>query len=37
LRLTGVQIPVMPEVYGPVLAELGRLGIECKERTEPTE
>jgi saccharopine dehydrogenase-like NADP-dependent oxidoreductase len=36
LRLTGVQIPVMPEVYGPVLAELGRLGIECKERTEPT-
>ena len=35
LKLTGVQIPVVPEIYEPVLAELARLGIECKERTEP--
>jgi saccharopine dehydrogenase-like NADP-dependent oxidoreductase len=34
LRLTGVQIPVVPEVYEPVLAELERLGIVCRERTE---
>jgi saccharopine dehydrogenase-like NADP-dependent oxidoreductase len=32
LELTGVQIPVVPEIYEPVLAELTRLGIECKER-----
>lgn len=32
LKLTGVQIPVVPEIYEPVLVELGRLGIECKER-----
>jgi len=32
LKLTGVQIPVVPEIYEPVLAELVRLGIECKER-----
>jgi saccharopine dehydrogenase-like NADP-dependent oxidoreductase len=32
LKLTGVQIPVLPEIYEPVLAELARLGIECKER-----
>lgn len=32
LRLTGVQIPVRPEIYEPVLVELARLGIECKER-----
>jgi len=32
LKLTGVQIPVVPEVYEPVLAELTRQGIECKER-----
>jgi saccharopine dehydrogenase-like NADP-dependent oxidoreductase len=35
LKLTGVHIPVLPEIYEPVLAELGRLGIECKERTVP--
>ena len=33
LRLTGVQIPVVPELYEPILAELARLGIICKERT----
>ncbi|MEO0079101.1 MAG: saccharopine dehydrogenase C-terminal domain-containing protein [candidate division WOR-3 bacterium] len=32
IRLTGVQIPVMPEIYLPVLAELSRLGITCQER-----
>jgi hypothetical protein len=32
LKLTGVQIPVVPEIYEPVLAELARLGIECRER-----
>ncbi len=35
LKLTGVQIPVVPEIYEPVLAELARLGIECKERKAP--
>jgi saccharopine dehydrogenase (NADP+, L-glutamate forming) len=35
LKLTGVQIPVLPEIYEPVLAELTRLGIECKERKAP--
>jgi saccharopine dehydrogenase-like NADP-dependent oxidoreductase len=32
LKLTGVQIPVVPEIYEPVLSELARLRIECKER-----
>jgi hypothetical protein len=36
LKLTGVHIPVVPEIYEPVLAELARLGIECKERTVPS-
>ena len=35
LKLTGVQIPVLPEIYGSILAELTRLGIECKERKAP--
>lgn len=35
LKLTGVHIPVVPEIYEPVLAELMRLGIEYKERTVP--
>lgn len=35
LKLTGVQIPVVPEIYMAVLAELARLGIECKERKAP--
>ena len=35
LKLTGVHIPVVPEIYEPVLAELTRLGIECKERKVP--
>lgn len=32
LRLTGVQIPVVPEIYRPVLAELEILGIKFQER-----
>ncbi len=35
LKLTGIHIPVVPEIYEPVLAELTRLGIECKERKVP--
>mgnify|MGYP006232476313 CR=1 FL=1 len=31
LELTGVQIPVIPEIYDPVLQELQNLGIEVKE------
>ncbi len=37
ITLTGVQIPVVPEIYEPVLAELERLGIACVERTGPLE
>ncbi len=33
IRLTGVHIPVVPEIYEPVLGELAALGIEVKERT----
>jgi saccharopine dehydrogenase-like NADP-dependent oxidoreductase len=33
IGLTGVHIPVMPEVYDPVLNELETLGIKCVERT----
>ena len=31
---TGVHIPVKPAIYEPVLEELERLGIECKEKKE---
>ena len=34
IRLTGVQIPVLPEIYEPVLSELERLGIRFEERIE---
>jgi saccharopine dehydrogenase-like NADP-dependent oxidoreductase len=33
IGLTGVHIPVMAEVYDPVLNELETLGIKCVERT----
>jgi len=33
IRLTGVQIPVMPEIYEPALKELERLEITCVEKT----
>jgi saccharopine dehydrogenase-like NADP-dependent oxidoreductase len=35
IELTGVQIPVLPEIYEPVLAELGGFGIKAVERTGP--
>jgi hypothetical protein len=31
IDLTGVHIPVVPEIYEPVLQELERLGIEMEE------
>jgi len=34
ISLTGVQVPVKPEVYEPVMQELGRLGIKFEERIE---
>lgn len=34
INLTGVQIPVVPEIYRPVLAELKGIGIEFKEKRE---
>ena len=34
IRLTGVHVPVLPELYNPMLDELERLGITCKERVE---
>jgi saccharopine dehydrogenase (NADP+, L-glutamate forming) len=33
IRLTGVHIPVLPEIYGPVLAELEERGIRVQETT----
>ena len=36
IDLTGVQVPVLPELYNPILDELERLGIACKEKTETT-
>ncbi len=32
IRLTGVQVPVHPEIYGPILEELGALGIRFEEK-----
>lgn len=34
IDLKGVHIPVSPEIYAPVLAELENLGITCKETEE---
>jgi saccharopine dehydrogenase-like NADP-dependent oxidoreductase len=34
INLTGVHIPVIPEIYVPILAELKELGIEFKEKKE---
>jgi saccharopine dehydrogenase (NADP+, L-glutamate forming)/spermidine synthase len=34
LDLTGVHIPVLPEIYRPVLEELAQRGIVCAEKTE---
>jgi saccharopine dehydrogenase-like NADP-dependent oxidoreductase len=35
IDMTGVQIPVQPEIYNPVLDELARLNIECIEKSTP--
>lgn len=35
IKLTGVHVPVMPEIYNPVLDELEELGIKCSEKTYP--
>jgi len=37
IALTGVHIPVTPEIYEPVLEELEQLGITCAEKTEALE
>jgi saccharopine dehydrogenase-like NADP-dependent oxidoreductase len=34
IGLTGVQVPVIPEIYEPVLAELESMGIRFTEKTE---
>ncbi len=34
INLTGVHIPVIPEIYMPILAELKEIGIEFKENRE---
>jgi len=33
IRLKGVLIPTIPQIYEPVLAELGKLGLEFAEKT----
>lgn len=35
IKLTGVQIPVMPEIYEPVLAELEKLDIKFEDTIKP--
>lgn len=35
ITLNGVHIPVIPEIYNPILDELEGLGITFKEKTEP--
>jgi saccharopine dehydrogenase-like NADP-dependent oxidoreductase len=32
IRMTGVQVPVHPEIYGPILEELGTLGVHFQEK-----
>jgi len=34
ITLTGVHIPVLPEIYEPVLGELEQLGVACVEKVE---
>jgi len=31
IRATGVHIPVIPEIYNPILKQLERLGIKMEE------
>jgi saccharopine dehydrogenase-like NADP-dependent oxidoreductase len=35
IKMTGVHIPVQPEIYNPVLDELAKLNIECVEKVIP--
>jgi saccharopine dehydrogenase (NADP+, L-glutamate forming) len=35
ITMTGVHIPVIPEIYNPILDELEELGITFKEKTRP--
>ncbi len=37
IALAGVRIPVLPEIYEPVPAELERFGTACVERRRPLE
>jgi saccharopine dehydrogenase-like NADP-dependent oxidoreductase len=37
IKMTGVKIPVQPEIYNPVLDELAQLKIECIEKSRPVE
>jgi saccharopine dehydrogenase-like NADP-dependent oxidoreductase len=32
IKLTGVQVPVHPEIYGPILDELEALGLRFEEK-----
>ena len=35
ISATGVQVPVTPDLYRPILTGLEELGIECVEKVEP--
>jgi len=35
IKMTGVHIPVIPEIYNPILNELEGMGIKFNEKTEP--
>jgi saccharopine dehydrogenase (NADP+, L-glutamate forming) len=37
INMTGVHIPVIPEIYNPILDELEEMGIKFKEKTIPFE
>jgi saccharopine dehydrogenase (NADP+, L-glutamate forming) len=37
INMTGVHIPVIPEIYNPILDELEEMGIKFKEKTIPLE
>jgi len=34
IDLVGVQVPVVPEIYEPVLEELSQMGVSFVEKTE---
>jgi hypothetical protein len=37
IKLTGLQIPIVPELYNPILNELDQLGIKFVEKVEKVE